>query len=198
MSALAVLLTGVALLAACGKPPQPALTAPPEAPGSGSASALPPSGLVPGLPTAGLPTGGVPATGLPTVGVPTYPTAVVPTYPLTTTTPPVTPTTTRPAGPSPAPRCKNGPTAQQVLTVVKGRPGVPQEELKVVEGPYCSGTWQFSIVQIAGADDDDEALLVVTNGPPATIKVVEAGTDVCSVKVQNESPPGIRVRACGA
>ncbi|MEU7903895.1 hypothetical protein [Actinoplanes sp. NPDC049118] len=188
---VAVVLTALALLAACGQPPEPPLTAPPEAPGVGSAaaSAPPPSGVIPGLPTA-----------LPTAGIPTYPTAGVPTYP-TATTPPTTITTApTTSGPSPAPRCANGPSRQQVLTAVKGRPGVPATDLKVIDGPFCSGKWQFTIVQIAEADADTpaEPLLVVTKGSPATLKVIEAGTDVCSVKVRNEAPVGIRVWACGA
>ncbi|MET8150048.1 hypothetical protein ACIBSW_36135 [Actinoplanes sp. NPDC049668] len=191
---VAGVLAALTLLAACGKPPEPPLSAPPDAPGNASAeaSALPPSGVVPGLPT-GLPT------VLPTAGVPTYPTAGVPTYPTATTLPTITttPTTVRP---TPAPRCVNGPTSQQVLTAVKGRPGVPATELKVIDGPFCAKTWQFTIVQIATADANTpaEPLLVVTKGSPAKIKVIEAGTDVCSVKVRTEAPTGIRVWACGA
>jgi hypothetical protein len=179
------------MLAACGEPPTPSLTAPPEAPGGGSASASAyPSGLVPIVPTT-----------LPTATVPTYPTAPVPTYPVATTTRPPTTTTTSPRtpGPPPAPKCTNGPTGQQVLAVVKDRPGIPDNELKVIEGPFCAGEWQFAVVEIVpGASEEKvEPLLVVTNGKPATLKVIEAGTDVCSVKVRNEAPTGIRVRACG-
>lgn len=183
------------LLAACGEPPAPPLTAPPEEPGNGSApaSALPPSGVMPGLPPTMPPV--VPTTYPPAGPVyPTYP--AFPTYPAATTPP----TTTSPTpAPSPAPRCGSGPTKEQVLTAVKGRPGVPAADLKVIDGPFCSGTWQFTVVQIAQADADSaEPLLVVTKGKPPTIQVIEAGTDVCSVKVRNEAPTGIRVWACGA
>ena len=187
---LAGVLAALTLLAACGEPPAPPLTAPPEAAGNGSAgaSALPPSGVVPGGPVA-----------LPTVGTTIYPT-VAPAYP--TTTAPTTPATTSPTTPGslPAPRCGSGPTKAQVLAVVKGRPGVPAADLKVIDGPFCSGKWQFTIVQIAEADADSpaEPLLVVTTGKPATLRVIEAGTDVCSVKVRTEAPAGIRVWACGA
>jgi hypothetical protein len=192
---LAAGLVALTLLAACGEPPAPPLTAPPEAPGNGSAvaSGPPPSGVVPGMPTAP-----------PTLGVTTYPTvAPYPTNPIyPTTTAPTTPVTTSPTTPaaSPAPRCGSGPTKEQVLAVVKGRPGVPAADLKVIDGPFCSKTWQFTIVQIATADANSpaEPLLVVTNGKPATLKVIEAGTDVCSVKVRSEAPAGIRVWACGA
>lgn len=185
---VAGVLTALTLLAACGEPPQPALTAPPEAPGTASvsASAYPPVGF---------------PTTLPTAPVPTYPTAGLPTYPTATTTPPTTATTTTPPGPSPAAKCTSGPTAQQVLTVVKNRPGIPEgADLKVIDGPFCAGSWQFSVLEIAAADAEDEyePLLVVSKGAPATLKVIEAGADVCSVKIQTETPPGIRVRACGA
>ena len=107
------------------------------------------------------------------------------------------PTITPP--PTPAPRCTGGPTRAQVLAVVKGRAGMPDEDLAVTEGPYCSGTWQFTIVGIAGQDDDAvEPLLVVTTGRPSALRVVEAGTDVCTDRVSADAPPGIRVRACGS
>jgi hypothetical protein len=138
----------------------------------------------------------------PTAGQPTYPPPTYPTYPAypTYTTPPTVTTPPTTAGPSPAPRCGSTPTRAQVLAAVKGRPGVPTADLKVTDGPFCSGTWQFTIVQIAEADanSSDEPLLVVSNGRLATLKVIEAGTDVCSVKVREEAPAGIRVRACGA
>jgi hypothetical protein len=170
---------GLALLAGCGSPPQPLPTAPPEPVGSGplpSASAGPPS-----------PIGGYPTLQptIPTIpGVPTFTTRPVPT-----TTPP----------PSPAPRCTGGPTRPQVLAVIKGRAGMPEEELAVTQGPYCSGSWQFTIVGIAGSSDDlVEPLLVVTTGRPSALRVVEAGTDVCTDRVSDDAPPGIRVRACGS
>ena len=175
---------GLALLAGCGSPPQPLPTAPPEPVGSGP---LPSAG--PGLPS----------------GIGTYPTApTLPTVPPTLPTyPVVVPTTTRPPTttppPSPAPRCTSGPTRPQVLAVIKGRPGIPDDDLDVTDGPYCAGSWQFSIVGIAGSSDDTvEPLLVVTSGRPSALRVVEAGTDVCTDPVEDDAPPGIRVRACGS
>lgn len=190
--ALAVLVT----LGGCGAPPEPALTAPPQTPGGGSG--LPASGLSyppPSLPTT-LPTPTLPPLGLPTATYPTYP-----TYPTTTTRPTTAPTTS-PAtpGPTPAPKCTSGPSAQQIIAVVKPRPGIPDRELKVIDGPFCAGTWQYAVLEIVatGSEDKYEPLLVVTNGQPAQLKAIEAGTDVCSLKVRNEAPPGVRVRACGA
>jgi hypothetical protein len=174
---------GLALLAGCGSPPQPLPTAPPEPVGSGpplSAGPVGPPSAIGGYPTLPPP--------IPTFpGAPTFTTRPVPTT--TTTTPP----------PPPAPRCTGGPTRPQVLAVVKGRAGVPDDDLAVTEGPYCAGSWQFTIVGIAGAGDDTvEPLLVVTTGRPSALRVIEAGTDVCTDRVSDDAPPGIRVRACGS
>lgn len=190
--ALAGLLT---LLAACGEPPPPPLTGPPVSAGGPSApfSAIPlPSGFTPPVP---VPTGGLPPATLPYVPPATLPPAVtVPPRTITTTT------ATRPTSTvSPAPKCRSGPTTAQVLAVLKGLPGIPDRQLAVTDGPFCSGSWQFAQVQIAGADPKAaEQLFVVTTGTPTALKVIEAGTDVCSVTVQNTAPAGIRVRACGA
>lgn len=182
-------------------------TAPPGAPGT-----LPPGGLptYPGAPGA-LPTyPGMPG-GLPTYpgmpgALPTYPgvPGAPPTYPVPTrttartTAPTARPTTTRPT-PAPAPRCTAGPTGPQVLALVAGRPGIPGDDLTVTEGPYCAAAWQFTIVGIAGRSDDDvEPLLVVSTGRPANLRIVEAGADVCTTPVEQDAPPGIRVRACGS
>jgi len=184
---------GIAImLAACGAPPEPLPTAPPEAlvsaPPSGYAY---PSGSAPSY----APSYPLPGASLPAVGYPRYPT--LPTYPVTPL-PTVTATRATPA-PPPAPRCTNGPTAAQVLAVVKGKPGIPaDEQLKVWDGPFCSKSWQFTTMGVGEKDNDKvDPLLVVTDGKPSALTVVEAGTDVCSDHVQNAAPPGIRVLACG-
>ena len=181
---LAVVVVAAALTG-CGSPPQPLPTAPPEAHGdpSASGSIAPPLATTPAVP------GQLPPA--PVVTPPTYP-------PLTYPTPTPTPTTPASPTPSPAGLCKNGPTGAQVLAAVKGRAGIPDAELDVHAGPYCSGSWQFTELEIAGKDDDEvEPLLVVTRGKPSALTVVETGADVCSDQVQDDAPPGIRVRACG-
>ena len=196
------------LLGGCGAPPEPLPTAPPAPRASGSPG---PSGPVPpgeppigsappgGSPTGGLPPGGYPTGGLPPGGYPTGalpPGLPYPGYPTLTTTPPTrSPSLTR-STPPPAPVCRNGPSKQQVIDVIKGKPGVPSRPLEVRFGPYCAGSWQLSIVGIAGTDEEEE-LLVVTTGRPAALQLLEAGTDVCTDQVEDDAPPGIRVRACG-
>jgi hypothetical protein len=179
----AVLCTTV--LAGCGSPPQPLPSSAPQV-GAGDESASsgpPPLGALPTVPVVPV----VPNTLPPTIVVPTYP-------PLTTTAPTTVPTPT----PSPAAACTNGPSKAQILALVDGKPGIPDEKLEVTAGPYCSGSWQLSELRIKGKDDDEaDPLLVVTKGKPASLTLLEAGGDVCSDEVQSEAPPGIRVRACG-
>ena len=190
----------VAVLAGCGAPPEPPPTAPPaprESTSLGpSGVPLPPGGLPPGgLPSGGLPSG-YPAGALPPGGVPTV---AAPTYPTPAATRPIpSPSPTR-STPPPAPVCRNGPSKQQVLGVIKGKPGIPTRPLEVRFGPYCAGSWQLSIIGIVGETaDEEEQLLVVTSGRPAALTLVEAGTDVCTDRVEDDAPAGIRVRACGS
>jgi hypothetical protein len=173
------LLAAVVLLAACGAPPEPLPTAPPPV----VASAGPPSAVPPTLPSAyPVPTG--------TAGMPTYPAATLPAVTLTTTSP----------APSPAPSCAHGPTAAQVIAVVRTRPGIPTgPRLDAKQGPFCAGTWQFTVLGEVGKTlDEVDPLLVVTTGRPRALTVVEAGADVCSSHVEDAAPTGIRVLACGS
>ena len=184
---------GVAvLLTACGAPPQPLPTAPPETFGNPGSV---PSGA--GYPSAGVPTYQLPSGALPTAGYPTYPLPGNPTVPAPgLTTAPVSPPTT---GPPPAPKCTKGPTGVQIIAVVKGKPGIPaNKQLVVRDGPYCAGSWQYSGLGPPGTGTDYDALLVVTTGRPSALTLVEAGTDVCSDRVQSDAPVGIRVWACGS
>jgi hypothetical protein len=156
-----------------------------------------PSGLPSG---AAYPPGTYPPGGLPTQVYP-YPTGGVPTYPLPTTTPATSRPTTSPTRslPPAAPRCTAGPSRQQVLDLIEDDPSIPDRKQPVItEGPFCAGSWQLSVVGSAVADPEgDEPLLVVTTGRPAALTLVVAGTDVCTERVEDDAPPGIRVRACG-
>lgn len=141
---------------------------------------VPPGGLPSGYPGV-LPTYGGPVAG----------------YPTPTTTPSQTPSPTR-SLPPPAPVCRSGPTKQQMLDLVEGRPGIPDVPLEVRFGPYCAGSWQLAVVGIVGETaDEEEQVLVVSTGQPASPQLVEAGADVCNDRVERDAPPGIRVLACG-
>jgi hypothetical protein len=203
---VALLAGGVPLLlAACGEPPQPLPTSPPfsELP-SGLPSGTAPSG---GLPAAGLPTAtGAPLpTGLlPTPGYPGYPAnggyGGYPPPPVATTT--TTPVTTNSPTPTPshAPKCvgTTQPTAAQILALIKGKPGIPKETLKVFDGPYCSADWSFALVGVAStAQSKQDPLFVVGVGSGSGLALVTAGSDVCNDPVQKDAPAGIRVMACG-
>jgi hypothetical protein len=182
------LAAGVLLLsAACGAPPE-ALPAGPPIPHASSAGTLPASGLAPPPATVAttppaMPTGATPP-GLPTY---TYPTRT----PTTTTT---TATTTSPTPtPSYAPRCTGQPTGAQVVTLAKKSPAVPDQNVTVLGGPYCAGTWSFTVIGMTGA----EPLSVVTTGAGTTLALVTVGTDVCNPTIKTQAPAGIRAMACG-
>jgi hypothetical protein len=176
------LLAVTVLVAACGAPPEPLPSAPPPATASAGVPPTNPSAEAQSYPTYAMPTG--------TLAIPADPT---PTLPTVTAAP-------TPPRPSPAPKCAHGPTARQVIAVVRARPGIPTgPALDVKQGPFCAGTWQFTVLGEAGKTlDQVEPLLVVTTGRPAALTVVEAGGDVCSSHVENAAPSGIRVLACGA
>jgi hypothetical protein len=179
--AAAVLAGMLVLLTACGEPPQPQPTAPPDkfgAPSAGPTSA--PSFTLPPTAAAG--------------AVPTYPTYAAPQY-----TVPALPATTPPApattAPKPAPACTGGPTAAQVIALARTAPGIPAGlPMSVAGGPYCQSSWQYTKINTRKGEDP---LLIVSTGTPAALKLVEAGQDVCSDKVASTAPVGIRVLACG-
>jgi hypothetical protein len=167
----------VALLSGCGEPPQPLPTSPPYV----TSQAQIPPGQVP---TAALPTGLPPA---------------YPGYPAPTTTATNAPLTKSPTPtPSHAAKCRTAPTGPQVLALIKGKPGIPNDPLRIDEGPFCAGDWSFTTVEITGKNADDvEPLLVVATGKGTTLTLVAAGSDVCTGPVQTGAPAGIRVLACG-
>ncbi|MEU1243736.1 hypothetical protein ABZ388_25565 [Micromonospora parva] len=145
-------------------------------------------GAPPGL---GEPTGVATHTASPTTPAPsTAPTTTPPTAPpLATVTP------TADAG-LVATACRNGPTGQRVLQLLRGQAGVlpANVRVRVRTGPLCAGDWQFTVLEVTG----HEELQVVTRGRASAPVLVTAGTDVCTVEVRAVSPAGIRTLACDA
>ncbi|MFI7430929.1 hypothetical protein ACIBPB_28435 [Micromonospora sp. NPDC049836] len=120
-----------------------------------------------------------------------------------TPTPSAPPTTVdTPAAPVPLPTpsdlianpCPAGPSGDRVVSLLRGAAGVlPRDvRVRVRTGPLCAGDWQYTVLEVTG----HEELQVVTRGGPSALKLVTAGTDVCSVEVRAAGPPGIRTLAC--
>ncbi|WP_203733072.1 hypothetical protein [Paractinoplanes durhamensis] len=185
----AVLLGALLPLGACGTPPKPPSTSPPRYVSPSAAPITLSPSLFPGQPQQPLPT--LPGNAT----TQAYPTYAYPTTRATTLAPnTVSPTPT----PSHAARCTGSPTNAQLLALIRGKPGIPNKTLLVNDGPYCSGIWSFSTVEVSGESADQlEPLMVVTTGKDTTLALVAAGSDVCIDRVQTEAPPGIRVLACG-
>jgi hypothetical protein len=58
---------------------------------------------------------------------------------------------------------------------------------KIVTGPLCAGSWQYTVMNIPGR----EALQVVTRDSAGALTVVTAGTYVCIPEVVGAAPDGI-------
>jgi hypothetical protein len=177
------LAVGLLLLSACGAPPEALPTSPPLPHATGS------------LPSAVGPAPSMIYTP-PTVATPTYQYPTLPPFTATTrpaTTPPTTTTTTGPT-PSYPPRCGAEPTGAQIVTLAKTSPAVPDEDVTVLDGPYCAGGWSFTTIGMTGA----EPLFVITTGAGTTLELVTVGTDVCNPTVKARAPAGIRAMACGS
>ncbi|MFG1949576.1 hypothetical protein [Micromonospora sp. NPDC048830] len=111
----------------------------------------------------------------------------------TVTPPPFAPPTTA-AADLVATDCRNGPSGNRVVSLVRGSAGVlPRSaEVRVRQGPLCAGDWQYTVLRVTG----HEELQVVTRGRPGALKLVTAGTDVCTIEVRVSAPGGIRALAC--
>jgi hypothetical protein len=167
----------VALLLACaasgcGAPP-PDLTATPAAPA--------PSGSAGPSRSAGTPSASPTPPGL---------------FPLPpTVAPPIAPTGTATAGGFPedfAVDCAGRPSGTQVIRLLRRNDVVPGGVRTTVDtGPLCAGTWQYTVVIVPGR----EPLAVVSRGRPSALRLVTAGTNVCSIPVRTQAPPGIRSAA---
>jgi hypothetical protein len=90
--------------------------------------------------------------------------------------------------------CGGRPTGSQVISALRrDRNLLPAGVTpRVVTGPLCAGTWQYTVVVVP----DHDPLQVVTRGAPTGLSVVNAGTDVCTSTVTGAAPSGI-VAAAG-
>jgi hypothetical protein len=98
-----------------------------------------------------------------------------------------------PFGEAVAVPCAGRPSADQVVALLRRTPDMlPRGATVTVRtGPLCAGTWQYTIVSAP----EREPLEVVTKGPPGSLVLVTAGTDVCSIEVRTAAPIGIRTAA---
>ncbi|MEV0805487.1 hypothetical protein [Micromonospora sp. NPDC050200] len=144
---------------------------------------------------------GAPPEGRTPAPTTTRPALVTPAAP--TTAPPVTPplgiTPTLPPPPSPTPglvavACAGRPTADRVVGLLRGRVLPRDVSVKATAGPLCAADWQYTVLAVTG----HEELQVVTRTESAALRLVTAGTDVCSIEVRTVAPPGIRTLACDA
>ncbi|MGC4769824.1 hypothetical protein ACLQ25_12725 [Micromonospora sp. DT44] len=137
-------------------------------------------------------------TGVPTGASsprPSGPTGVATSTPSTAPTAP--PPATGVATPEPglvATTCRNGPTGQRVVQLLRGPASVLPDNVRVRvrTGPLCAGDWQYTVLEVTG----HEELQVVTQGGPTALQLVTAGTDVCTIEVRATGPAGIRTLAC--
>ncbi|SNT46282.1 hypothetical protein SAMN05421812_106366 [Asanoa hainanensis] len=108
--------------------------------------------------------------------------------------PPPSPTATTGFPDSPAVSCGGRPSAAQVITLLKRRGMLPSSYRgKVTVGPMCAGTWQWSVL-----DTSNGPLQAVSEIRNNTLRLITAGTDVCSIEVRAGAPAGIRSAACDA
>ncbi|MFV2102258.1 hypothetical protein [Micromonospora sp. LOL_024] len=136
-------------------------------------------------------------------GSPGLPTRAPTTTPSVSATPTAPPVVGLPGPNSPtadpglvAVACAGDPSAQQIINLVRGRGGLLSQNTKVTArtGPLCAAGWQFTILDVAGY----EPLQVVTRDRAGTLRLVTAGTDVCTAEVRVAGPAGIQTLACGS
>ncbi|MEH0842993.1 hypothetical protein V6U81_11465 [Micromonospora sp. CPCC 205711] len=155
-------------LAACGAPPERGTAVPP----------LPPA----------------PTTGLPTPTLPAATPAATPTLGLLPTElPPATPVLSATPGLVAAP-CQGRPSADRVTGLLRDSVLPRDVTVRATQGPLCADDWQYTVLAVTG----HEELQVVTQGRPDALRLVTAGTDVCSIEVRATAPPAIRTLACDA
>jgi hypothetical protein len=135
-------------------------------------------------------------------GLPTLAATTTPTSPTTPSAPPLGALPgAGPTRPSADPglvavTCPGEPSGSRIIGLVRGRGGLlpGNARVSVSNGPLCAAGWQFTTLNVAGY----EPLQVVTRDRAGSLRLVTAGTDVCTVEVRVASPVGIQTLACGS
>ncbi|HEX6498597.1 MAG TPA: hypothetical protein VF054_06145 [Micromonosporaceae bacterium] len=84
--------------------------------------------------------------------------------------------------------CAGTPAADRIIALLRARGWLSARTPATVSvGPLCAGTWQYTILSVSG----HEPLQVVTEGPPTGLRLVTAGTDICTIEVRTTAPAGI-------
>ena len=104
------------------------------------------------------------------------------------------PTPTTPTSPSGfseyvATSCNGRPTGAQVIAAVRPKLKLAANvQVTVTTQPTCAGKWQYTVLSVPSR----EPVHVVTNGEPAALNVVAAGTNPCIPAVRVSAPSGLR------
>ena len=88
--------------------------------------------------------------------------------------------------------CAGRPGADQVIAVLWSAKVLPSRAPATTTiGPLCSGDWQYTALDVPGTG----LLQVLTRGASGALRLVTAGTDVCTATVRAQAPPGIKTVA---
>jgi hypothetical protein len=84
--------------------------------------------------------------------------------------------------------CAGYPAVSRVIALLRGKQVIGRSaSVTATVGPLCAGGWQYTVL----AESGREPLQVVTQGKPASLVLVTAGTDVCTPLVRTQAPAGI-------
>lgn len=92
--------------------------------------------------------------------------------------------------------CPGEPSGKQIIELVRGRRGLlpGSARVSVRNGPLCAADWHLTTLDVSGY----EPLQVVSRDRSGSLRLVTAGTDVCTAEVRVASPAGIQTLACGS
>jgi hypothetical protein len=88
--------------------------------------------------------------------------------------------------------CAGYPSGGAVISLLRSKGVVARgSSVTVRSGPLCAGSWQYTILLLGG----QEELQVVTTGTPSRLRLITAGTYVCTAEVLTQAPAGILTAA---